>query len=165
MRSFTLLILVSVCLAGPVVAKMYKWVDENGVTHFSNTAPPQDTEVQATEEAVGRAVDTSPQDLDQVLRSYKKDEIGDKYDKVRNQLEQKRSKINKSAAKKYARMVENYQRDVDYWKQRLDEAERESYSDKSEHLKKIRHCKKMLADYQSLLQQAKSNHQEYAYGN
>ena len=37
----TAVVLILVLMGSPVVAqKMYKWTDENGVVHFSETPPP-----------------------------------------------------------------------------------------------------------------------------
>jgi transcription initiation factor TFIIIB Brf1 subunit/transcription initiation factor TFIIB len=34
-------LIVGVTLSLPVVAKMYKWVDDNGITHYGETVPPE----------------------------------------------------------------------------------------------------------------------------
>jgi len=39
--SYAALLLFSVILGAPAFAVMYKWVDENGVTHYGDTIPPE----------------------------------------------------------------------------------------------------------------------------
>jgi glutaredoxin-like YruB-family protein len=39
LKIFLCIILAAIFLNGSALAKMYKWVDENGVTHFSDTPP------------------------------------------------------------------------------------------------------------------------------
>jgi hypothetical protein len=43
----------------PLVAEIYSWVDENGVKHFSNTAPPQRDEKIKSVEATGETKTTA----------------------------------------------------------------------------------------------------------
>lgn len=50
-------ITVALLLASPVQAKIYKWVDEKGVTHFGDSIPPQYADKARTElDADGRVV-------------------------------------------------------------------------------------------------------------
>jgi hypothetical protein len=44
MKNFIIYMLISSFLVCPAYAGLYKWVDENGVTHFSNTAPPKSSD-------------------------------------------------------------------------------------------------------------------------
>lgn len=64
--SFLLRVLLITCLLGalPVQAAVYRWVDENGRTHFSDRAPAQGAfEVQGVEPAAGEQVAEEPADL------------------------------------------------------------------------------------------------------
>ena len=157
----TAMILLTIVFLIPIItnAKMYKWVDDNGVTHFSNVAPPKDQKVETKTETEGDpAAAGSSQGLEKVLKSYRRDSIQDRLDSPRS----RRSSTSRSAksVRDYERWAEKLKRDVAHWEQRLHDAQRESYSNKQKHENKIRHCEKMLADYKSMLKDAERNLRE-----
>lgn len=49
--------------AGPGDAVMYKWVDPNGVVHFSDTPPPSDQEPETRETTIYKAPEPAPAQL------------------------------------------------------------------------------------------------------
>jgi hypothetical protein len=155
--ALTLLIL----FFGSAHAKMYKWVDENGVTHYSNIAPPADHDKFHTrEEARGRPVapDRSP-GLDHVLKSYEMEAMEEEPEAAGKAVDRK-TKSNASAKDRYADKIEKYKREVEYWEEKLEDAKRESYTDRKKHKQNIRRCEKKLADYRARLRNAERNYRQ-----
>jgi len=135
------------CLPGLANAKLYKWVDENGVTHFSNTAPPQDTAVHTRDEVKGSAsaIDNSG-GLDQVLHDYKKDSLQYDLEKLEKRSKNRSGSSNNRSIELYEGWVE---RDKEILKRRkgdLNDVKRESYSDSRKHDAKIRRYENRVKD-------------------
>ena len=154
----TIIVLLIAFWINQANAELYKWVDENGVTHFSNTLPPANSEVETKAEAKSNhSIQTSSGNLNEVLNSYRNDAISDDINNAKRKLSNKSSyKNNHRSKERNSRKIKDLQREVDYYKQKLRDVERESYSDLNEHQENIRFYKKMVADYQSLLESAKS---------
>lgn len=165
MRTILSAIVILIMFTGTTHAKLYKWVDENGVTHFSNVAPPSDQEHQVKEEAKSKSRSTprSP-GMDQVINSYKMDAIEDGSTTADRKYDRNKKEINKEYAAKFKRLMEDRKRDVEHWKDKLSDAKRESYSDQQEHENKIRHYEKMVSDYQSLYEEAEAEYRKHLYG-
>jgi len=153
----TIIVLLIAFWINQANAELYKWVDENGVTHFSNTLPPANGEVETKAEAKSNhSIQTSSGYLNEVLNSYRNDAISDDINNVKRKLSNKSSYKNTDRTERNSRKIKDLQREVDYYKQKLRDVERESYSDLNEHQENIRFYKKKVADYQSLLESAKS---------
>lgn len=60
MNSFRLLaaLILSLAFSAPVAAKLYKWVDSNGVTHYGETVPPEFADKNRSELKAGRVIKT-----------------------------------------------------------------------------------------------------------
>ena len=57
--SLILALLLCICLPDAALAELYGWIDENGVKHFSNNAPPEGVKsFTHTHEIQSRAIDT-----------------------------------------------------------------------------------------------------------
>lgn len=153
----TIIVLLLAFWINQANAELYKWVDANGVTHFSNTLPPANSEVETKAEAKSNhSIQTSSGNLNEVLNSYRNDAISDDINNVKRKLSIKSSYKSTDRTERNSRKIKDLQREVDYYKQKLRDVERESYSDLNEHQENIRFYKKMVADYQSLLESAKS---------
>ena len=98
MRTYIVFLAIYVCLIGIANAKLYKWVDENGVTHYSNTAPPQSAQVETSAEAQGETSSSSPQSMDSVIRSYKMDALEHDREKTRQRSKKPSGKSEKMMA-------------------------------------------------------------------
>jgi hypothetical protein len=130
-----------ICLVGVADAKLYKWVDENGVTHFSNTAPPQEeVEVHTKAEAnsAGTENGLSP-GLDSVIDSYRQDELRDKADEVEKRYERTRrsSRNDQSKINLYETRVKRDEVNLEQLREELKQVERASYSDSEMHKAKV----------------------------
>lgn len=143
-------------------AELYKWVDADGVTHYSNTAPPQEESVETTQEAKGsRPANVNRNGLSDVLQQYKEDIPSEHRSSSSGRSN---SMVDEAAAERYASMIEMRKHDVDYWGDRLDKAKRASYSNKDQHERDIRYCEKMLEDYRYLLQEAQDGYNRAKFG-
>jgi len=150
MKSIKVLSVVAclVLICSIAYAKLYKWVDENGVTHYSNTAPPQSSEVETKEEVKGHhSPATGSQDLDDVLDSYREDRLDHAIEKRRGRSSGPSGKSDRLANYYEARLKKQEIRISDI-ETDLNEAKRESYSDSDRHKKKVRR-------YESRLEKAK----------
>jgi len=94
--------------AGFSEAKLYKWVDENGVTHFSNTAPPQgEVDVQSRGEVKGSGpVNNRSTGIDHVINSYKQDELRDRNHEIKERFRDRIKSSNQSQIELYKKWVE-----------------------------------------------------------
>ena len=154
-RKFIVLFLVLICMVLICVnistAKLYKWVDENGVTHFSNTAPPQDeNDVQAQGEVKnsGSGNSYSP-GIDHVINSYRRDNLQHDLDKAQRIREHQRSKSGGGSggmADYYKGRLEDAKAEVELRREKLTSVERESYSDYQSHNERVRYYKGRLKD-------------------
>jgi len=138
------LLLVCVALifnSGVVDAKLYKWVDENGVTHFSNTAPPQDeTEVHTKGEVKSSGPDPSHSPgIEKVLKSYKQDQLRDKADDIEKRKNRRQKSSSSSMAGYYEKQLKKEKIELESRKQKLKDVQRESYSDQQAHREKVRY--------------------------
>lgn len=81
---------VGVTLSFPVTAKMYKWVDNNGVTHYGETIPPEYANKDRLElNREGRVVKSEEAITPERRRAKEQDEAK-KRDEAKAALEQKR---------------------------------------------------------------------------
>jgi hypothetical protein len=157
---FIVVCLILICTIAS--AKLYKWVDENGVTHYSNTAPPESSNV---ETLVETEADHSPgsHNLDSVLESYKRDDI-----------EQAREESIKQAPKSFGQN----DRLADYYEHKIKEQEakikvleaefrdvkRESFSDSISRNKRVRRYEYRLERAKLDLEHWKSEYKRAKYG-
>ena len=85
-----IVLIVGFALSFPVAAKMYKWVDNNGVTHYGETVPPEYANKDRLElNKEGRVV-KSEEALTPERRRAKEQEDAKKRDEAKAALEQKR---------------------------------------------------------------------------
>lgn len=80
-------LLLAGLLSGPAAAtEIYKWVDENGVTHFSQTAP--DPSVSGVSQQKLR--DTTPSDYDPEQDIYGVEAQAERMQQMREEMDEKR---------------------------------------------------------------------------
>lgn len=90
MRYF-LSLMILMLLSFPAAAKMYKWVDENGKTHFGDTIPPQYAKQGNVElNKTGMAVKQTDAAMTPEQRKAKEEEEAQKKEEERKKEEQKR---------------------------------------------------------------------------
>lgn len=90
MRYF-LSLMILMLLSFPAAAKMYKWVDENGKTHFGDTIPPQYAKQGNIElNKKGMAVKQTDAAMTPEQRKAKEEEEAQKKEEERKKEEQKR---------------------------------------------------------------------------
>lgn len=88
---YTLSLLILMLLSLPAAAKMYKWVDENGKTHFGDTIPPQYAKQGNVElNKAGVVVKQTDAALTPEQRKAKEEEEARKKEEARKIEEQKR---------------------------------------------------------------------------
>lgn len=167
MKNLLISIALILVFVGISHAKLYKWVDGDGVTHYSNTAPPQDENISA--ETKNEVVNSTPdnyerKDLDHVINSYKMDSLEDKKDEI-EKLD-KKSKSNKidNILEKHNLECKKHIAHLEFQlkmnQERLRNVDRETYSDKRKHDKDVRFQEEMVDKYESLLEEAKDNCKE-----
>ncbi len=91
--------LVILCLSGFAHAGLYSWVDENGVRHYSNTAPPEDggMEVKETTEKKNSGTrDQAQEELEAIrdkkwlkdeMKSWEEDDKAEEAERLKNRRE------------------------------------------------------------------------------
>ncbi len=84
---WVVVMLLALSLAGPAAAtEIYKWVDENGVTHFSQTAP--DPSVGGVSQQTLR--DTTPTDYDPEADIFGVEAQAERMKQMREEMDEKR---------------------------------------------------------------------------
>ena len=161
MKKLTIACLAIIFSATVANAELFKWVDEDGVTHFSNTAPPQNVQAEVKHETkVSDSPTTNSEGLEEVLDEYRKETALDEKPVSKRSSRREPSRASDATIARLKRSVERFERDVDKWKDKLDQVKRESYSDKRRHDNNVSHCEKMLADYESLLEDARASYRK-----
>jgi hypothetical protein len=138
-----LLFLVSLCL--PVQAEMYKWVDEQGVTHYSQQKPPAGVDVNTVKPPPKVDTESAVRALEQKQQQFK--ERGEAEDKkaAAAQKAQQEMALKKSNCEKAKARVTSTQRprvntvDAEGNSVRLGEAERQKRLDEARKALK-EHC-------------------------
>ena len=148
---------MAISITGVADAKLYRWVDENGVSHYSNVAPPQNKEnVHAGAEAQSSTSSgSSSKGLETVLDSYKQDGLtleSEAAEKAaqRTSVDRKKSdrQYHKKKAAYYKHELEGEQLDLKARQEKLDRYKRRSYTD-------AQHHKKMVQIYEDHVIQSK----------
>ncbi|MDD5240789.1 MAG: DUF4124 domain-containing protein [Sulfuricella sp.] len=84
-------LLILMLLSFPAAAKVYKWVDENGKTHFGDTIPPQYANQGNVElNKKGMVIKQTDAALTPEQRKAKEEELAKKAEEIRKKEEQKR---------------------------------------------------------------------------
>ena len=153
--SIILMLLVFFC-APTASAKLYKWVDENGVTHYSNVAPSDEHQVETNEEAKGSDSPGS-HSLDNVIDSYKRDGVGqDQSPSKRSQPSGKSDRM----ADFYANRIKQEEATVKQREADLKAVKKESYSDAQSHKEKVRYYESRLERARIELERVKSEYKK-----
>ena len=156
--------MIVACWAGTGYAKLYKWVDENGVAHYSNVAPPADQEVQTNEEAQGSApVKSGSSGMDQLLDSYEREARRQEIEKPRNTRKNKPNK-NEDLADYFKNRIEEEKEELRVRREELNDVERESYSDGRQHKKRVRNYKSRVKKAELELVRVKGEYKKAKYG-
>lgn len=155
-----------VCFTIPVNAAMFHWVDDDGVSHFSNVAPPDKVKIEKKAEVKSKYIpqSTKPSTSDSAINRYKKALLH--YQKTspvqtRQDAPSKTTKSSSSGMHDYYKMmVEKYERRVETCKEDLDEVKREAYKDPQWHRKKVQRRENRLADVKAELERYKKKYSE-----
>ena len=156
-------VILMLCLATPSNAKLYKWVDENGVTHFSNVAPSEEHQVETNEEAQGNP-ESGSQGLDNVLKSYKEDESKHAI-KEREKRTFKKSGKSEGMADYYADRIKDEEARVRDREADLEIVKKESYSDAKKHKDRVRYYERRLEKARVDLESVKAKYKKAKFGN
>ncbi|BBO86632.1 hypothetical protein DSCO28_71980 [Desulfosarcina ovata subsp. sediminis] len=161
------MVVVFVFVTGNVSAELYKWVDENGVAHYSNVAPPADQDASVKVESKGGAMPAAGKsnNLGDVLKSYKKDEIKNKLDDIEKRSNRSGSKKSDTMADYYDSKIKRLEIRLQDAKEDLKKVERESYSDARYHNEKVESRKKRVRNLEFEINEAIQKYQEAKYGN
>lgn len=147
----------------PANAQLYKWVDENGVTHYSNTAPPDSHQVETRTEAKG---DPSPgsHSLDDVLDSYKRDEEEDrKYNSQQAAEPPESSEENGHTADYYAHRIKLQEARVRHCEDELKAVKRESFSNSIARNRRVRRYEYRLEKARLELERLQAKYRQAKY--
>lgn len=147
MKLLIVYVMIVACWAGTVSADLYKWVDENGVTHFSNVAPPTDQQAQTKVEVKGAApINRSSPGIDRVINSYKRDALQYEIEETKKRL--RRGPLNKNSSRLdlYERWIKRDKETIRIRREELKDVKRESYRDSKEHKIKVRYYENRVKD-------------------
>lgn len=146
------------CIVSVADAKLYKWVDANGVTHYSNVVSPQNegTVHSGAEAESSHHSNTNLKGLENVLDSYKKDGLtldSDTMVEAPNRRTSDSGEADKQYHKKkaayYKHELEGEQLDLKAQQGKLDRYKRKSYSD-------ARHHKEIVRNYEDSVIRSKN---------
>lgn len=160
MQSIILNILLVFFFALSADAALYKWVDEKGVTHYSNTAPPEAEQVETRTESKGRSSPGS-HDLGDVIESYRRDGKNIKQASPRTS---KPSEKSESRADDYAARIKKQEIKISDIEADLRSVKREAYTDYNYHHKKVRRYENRLEKAEIELERLKAEYRRARYG-
>jgi len=148
-----------ICSGSTVNADLYKWVDADGVKHFTNTPPPSAEQVESAPETKSKvSYRNNNAELDEMINSYKRDELQQSINKSKRESEKKyNSKIRKnkeSSANYYEKRVKQKEETVRNYSEDLEKVKRERYSDSNRHEENVQY-------YESRLKQAEIDLEYY----
>jgi hypothetical protein len=118
MKNFIIYMLISAFLVCPAYADLYKWVDENGVTHFSNTAPPKSSDQVEIESEIHSV------DVENQATNVSNDAPG-------------ANEVNPAKVEFYKRYMEKWDKLLSQYQNELEEIKRETNIDQQEHEQKL----------------------------
>jgi predicted RNase H-like nuclease (RuvC/YqgF family) len=160
MKPIVLSIVVFFGFALSADAKLYKWVDENGVPHYSNTAPPEAGQVETRVESEGSSSPGS-HDLGDVIESYRRDGVEPKKEFPRIS---KPSGKSESRADDLAARIRKQEVRISDIEADLTNAKRETYTDYNYHKKKVRRYESRLEKAEIELERLKTEYKRARYG-
>ena len=164
MKPIVIIFLLMICSVCIVNAKLYKWVDENGVTHYSNTVPPNTEQVETKAELKNDSTDYhSNNDLNKVINSYKMDNLRQDQDKKKN-YKYKSSTKNEEMADYYEHRIKEEEENVNQYREDLRIVERESYSDSRRHNERVRTYESRFNRAKMELERVKTKYRKAKYG-
>ena len=149
MRVAILFILISVSFALTANADIYKWIDENGVTHYSNTPPPADVQgyIERLKEVSGTPVNHGNPGIDRVIQSYKQDNLqGETGSAGEPPADNSAQGSNTEMTDYYRHQADRYQMQIDDYEDRLESIKRESYTDSRRHRARIERWEKYIRE-------------------
>lgn len=103
-------ILAGLALSGQSYAVVYKWVDENGQTHFSQT-PPEQSEVEVIKTQPSPAVDVekSQKEIDDLIKQQAEDDKIKQQQKQEQQQKAEQAKAKAENCKTARKNLKTYQ--------------------------------------------------------
>lgn len=129
-----LLLLIALSLPLSVTAQVYKWVDENGVTHFGSQPPATETqEVKIRESSPGamgsdRKYNEYNSDILRQSRELKSRKRRQKYEAKKKQYEREAAQIEKVQSDQPSYSCTSAKSSVKYWEDIWDNQRRQGYS-------------------------------------
>ncbi|MFA7186223.1 MAG: DUF4124 domain-containing protein [Victivallales bacterium] len=136
-----LMVLGLICAAN---AELYKWVDENGVKHFSNTPPSDSEEVESAIETKNESSDVeSSGKIDEALKNYRQDNMQQRLNDA-GKYKSKTPKASKDLADYYEHRMKQNEQTLQERRRDLQDVRRESYSDPDYHKRKVERYEERL---------------------
>ena len=130
-----------VCVAN---AELYKWVDENGVKHFSNTPPSDADEVESAIETKNESSDfESSGKIDEALKNYRQDNMQQRLNDA-GKYKSKTPKTSKSSTDYYEYRMKQDEQTVKERRKDLQDIRRESHSSPEQHQKRVKYYEERL---------------------
>lgn len=148
-----IMVVVFVFVVGNASAELYKWVDEDGVAHFSNVAPPKDEDVSVSHELRGRPSTYHTPGMNKVLESYQRESTPPQYGGSAG-----KNKYDQDKIKYYADQVKRCEDRVTRYRDRMNEIKRTPYKDSRSHKDRLERHERWLNDAQRDLDEARSEY-------
>ncbi len=162
MKAITICFVLIISFVGTVNAQIYKWVDEKGITHYSNKRPPTMKDVETKSEIRNEQPnDRSTKEFDKLLNSYRNGSLPKPASnqqktkfKSQNIPDQDRLQYFENRIKQREKIVHRYKDD-------LRDVKRTPHKDYRSHKKRLRYYEDRLEHAQMDLEEAQNNYQEY----
>lgn len=158
MKSFIVSILMVVGLICTANAELYKWVDENGVKHFSNTPPSDADEVESAIETKNESSDfESSGKIDEALKNYRQDNMQQRLNDAEN-YKSRTQNANKSLGDDYEYYIKRKEGRIRLLRENLRDLRRERHRDPDSHQKMVKYHERLIKQAESELENSKKKY-------
>jgi hypothetical protein len=162
MKAVIICILAALCWVCTVDARLYKWVDEEGVTHYSNKRPTTMHQVETESEIrSGQSNKKYNKKLDRLLNSYEKDSFQEKVINSDSNTYESTITPDKNRLQYLKNRISHREKIVHRCKDDLIDLKRTPYKDYRSHKNRLRYYEDRLEHAKFELNEAKRQYDDY----
>ena len=161
MKIITLCLIMFFYFVCIVTAQLYKWVDKEGVTHYSNKRPVTTNSVETKSEIKSNpSSKRNREELNQLIQSYKNSSL--KTDNIDSQDRYKSpNKPSKERLEYYEKQIKERERVVNQYSDDLNGVKRKPHKDYRSHKKKLKYYEDRYERARLDLEETKQEYEDF----
>ena len=162
MKVITLCLVTIICFVYTANAQLYKWVDEEGVTHYSNKRPVTMKNVETRQETQSNQPhNKNNKKLDHLLNSYRTEAIQENVKTSQSNGNKTSKSFDQEKFEYYENRIKNKEKIVHRYSDDLRDVKRKPHKDYRSHKKKLRYYEDRLQHAQIDLEDAQREYDDY----